>query len=1341
MPNAYQQYLLNQVDRCKSFARFVAADLQPGEFTRFHALAGGAKALVIARAQQRSGRPVLVVAADAESSEVWYDDLAHFGAAGLLHFPMAETLPYEVEEPVIEIVARQYSTLYYLARGERPIVTAAPEENAECGMRNAEQKKKAGDRNSSLRTQASGLPSTASSLQPPAFPLIVAPIEALHRKVPSREDFERLFLTFWWGERLDLGAVARRFVEMGYVRESMTETRGEFSIRGHIVDVFPPHFDNPVRFDLFGDEIESIRFFDAGTQRSLPCPGGDPERVTILPARTQSIAESLARRGRPLVSLLEWLPEDTLVVLDAPEKYDAALEQLDRITLRNHEERLGTPNASQESALPEMRASQRGRGKTGTLPESLPPSRRVPPPNLFGGAGDADEEDAGDESGLVAPSEGLVLPPATLFATAKETRAAFDRFAQVWIPAVEVEREHDREPAVYHFGAVSFENLPTELDTFLSLIKSKQKQEYSVHVVCDNDGQVMRLDELMREHEITSRVVLEREDGAPKPQAGGWRPETVGQKPQAGKRELTPADSELQAPHSASPASDSSLQPPASSLPPPASSLGPQTSSLQPPASSLLPPASSLQPPAYSLRSSASPQSFRPHDVLEGYQEVVLVTGPLQNGFVFPEALLLIITDREMFGRYKRRHVYRKAYKGRPIASAAEIRPGDFVVHMDHGIGRFLGIRRQEIDGRATELLDIEYAERNKLLLPIENVGRIQKYSSVEGATPALDRLGGTRWINRRKKSQEKIEQMAQELLEIYAKRAVAAGFAFGADTTWQSEFEDSFIYDETPDQLRAIDEVKADMCQARAMDRLLCGDVGFGKTEVAMRAAFKAVQEKRQVAILVPTTILAQQHYTTFRERFAEYPVRTEVLSRFRSEAEQAETVRQVKYGGIDIIIGTHRLLSADVQFADLGLLIIDEEHRFGVRQKEKIKAMRASVDILTLSATPIPRTLYMALSGLRDMSVINTPPRDRLPIRTRVIRFIPEEIEQAILRELNRGGQIYFVHNRVRNIAGVARRLREIVPQARIAVAHGQMLERDLEQVMLDFIDRKYDILLSTTIIESGLDIPNVNTIIINRADAFGLAQLYQLRGRVGRDVKRAYAYLIIPDGRPITDTAIRRLRAIEEFTELGMGFQVAMRDLEIRGTGNILGAEQHGAIEAVGFDLYCHLLEEAVQRLRGETRDDDFPVEVKWNVAAFLPAEYVPVESQRIAFYRRCATAREPKNLEDLTEELRDRFGALPAEAANLVAISTLRLLARRCWVERIFVTPRGFKLTPRADALALLRDAQRLRENNQFKEIRSISAEGSGTIVFEYRKWQSDKGLEAAARVLHALAHPA
>ncbi|MCX7625730.1 MAG: transcription-repair coupling factor, partial [Candidatus Sumerlaeaceae bacterium] len=727
--------------------------------------------------------------------------------------------------------------------------------------------------------------------------------------------------------------------------------------------------------------------------------------------------------------------------------------------------------------------------------------------------------------------------------------------------------------------------------------------------------------------------------------------------------------------------------------------------------------------------------------------EIAVTVGELHKGFVCLDAGLYIVTDREIFGRYRRRPIHRKLYKGVAIADPREIRPGEYVVHVDHGIGRFEGIRTQVVDGRVCDFLDIAYAEGGRLLVPVDKIAYVYKYSGPDQAEPQLDKLGGKRWLQRRKKSKEAVEKLARELAALYARRELARGYAYGPDTHAQIEFEASFLYPETPDQLRAIAEVKADMRSDKPMDRLLCGDVGFGKTEVAIRAAFKAIQEGKQVAMLCPTTILAQQHFNTFRERFAGYPIRVELVSRFRSAGEIKKIIEDLHRGGIHMVIGTHALLSKNVKFRDLGLVIVDEEQRFGVRQKEKFKEMRTNVDLLSLTATPIPRTLYMALSGLRSMSLIATPPANRHPVKTRIIHFDPDQIEEAILRELNRGGQVFFVHNRVQTIDQIAERLCEIVPTARVAVAHGQMPDDELEEVMIKFIEGDYDILVSTTIIENGLDIPNVNTIIINRADAFGLAQLYQLRGRVGRESRQAYAYLIVPQGQPITEAAVARLAAIEEFAELGSGFHIAMRDLEIRGAGNLLGREQHGTIADVGFELYCKMLEDAVAEIKGQLEaEQQREVEIQWKISAHLPADYIPVESQRVALYKRIVEARAVNELEEIAEEIRDRYGevprllpdgketeTLPEPVENLLAVAAMRILGRRHGIEKIVLTSRGFKIR-RPDLVRDFSESVRRCIRNGQPE---VFVEGSDCLAFEYRDWPQLNQPKEALRILEAL----
>ncbi len=636
--------------------------------------------------------------------------------------------------------------------------------------------------------------------------------------------------------------------------------------------------------------------------------------------------------------------------------------------------------------------------------------------------------------------------------------------------------------------------------------------------------------------------------------------------------------------------------------------------------------------------------------------------------------VLHTLTDAELFGWSRPKP--RRAAKPRaasPEAFFADLAVGDYIVHIDHGIGIFRGLTRLALNGPEREFLLIEYDRGDKLYVPVHQIDRLSRYVAPGGKAPALHRLGTADWAQVKERTRKAVEDIADELLELYAAREIVSGHAFSPDNPWQHELEASFPYVETEDQLHAIDAVKADMERAKPMDRLVVGDVGYGKTEVALRAAFKAVTDGKQVGVLVPTTVLAQQHFNTFKERLAPFPINVEMLSRFRSTKEQDEIVEKIKSGGVDIVIGTHRLLSGDVQFKDLGLLIIDEEQRFGVVHKERLKQLRQEVDVLTLTATPIPRTLYLSLSGARDMSTIETPPEDRLPIRTYVAEYDERLVRDAILRELDRGGQVFFVHNRVRGINIVADQLRKLVPEANVAVGHGQMAEDQLEQVMVEFAAGQHDVLVCTTIIESGIDIPNVNTLIVNHADKFGLAQLYQLRGRVGRSAARAYAYFLYEKNHPLSAEAHERLQSIAEATELGAGFQIAMRDLEIRGAGEILGAQQHGHISAVGFDLYCRLLASAIDAARARKRNEGAPAEKKsatllglaptidLPLQAHLPEDYVPESALRLKLYRRLADITTYAQVDEIEHELQDRFGAPPEQVANLMYLLRLRVAA--------------------------------------------------------------------------------
>jgi len=652
----------------------------------------------------------------------------------------------------------------------------------------------------------------------------------------------------------------------------------------------------------------------------------------------------------------------------------------------------------------------------------------------------------------------------------------------------------------------------------------------------------------------------------------------------------------------------------------------------------------------------------------EAQPSAVLVgVGHLTRGFRLPDAQLQLWAETDVFEEERKVHERRKSATRTFLSDFRDLKAGDLVVHVDHGIGLFVGLKRIDVGLDPQEFMELRYAGEDKLFVPVERLDLVQKYTGA--ARPALDRLGGTTWEKAKTRVKKAMRDMAEELLKLYAARKAVPGHAFSADTHWQQEFEDAFEWELTPDQRTAIADIKGDMESPSTMDRLLCGDVGYGKTEVAMRAAFKAAMDGKQVAFLAPTTVLAFQHLKTLKDRFAAFPVRIDMLSRFRSKAEQKVSLDDLAAGKVEIIVGTHRLLSKDVVFRDLGLLVVDEEQRFGVAHKERIKQMRKKVDVLTMTATPIPRTLNMSLAGIRDMSIIETPPRDRLSIQTNVVKFDSAVIARAIRTEMERGGQVYFVNNRVESIYSLGNLVTRLVPEARVAVGHGQLSEEELERVMVEFVAHRYDVLLATTIIENGLDIPNANTIIVNRADRFGLAQLYQLRGRVGRSDRRAYAYLLVPPEDSLSPIAKKRLAAIREFSDLGSGFRVAALDLEIRGAGNLLGGEQSGHIEAVGFDMYMKLLEETIKELKGEEIEDDLRAAVNLRVDLRVDESYIPDVNQRLTVYRRVAAVRNEPDLDRIMDEVRDRYGPPPDSVLNLAEYAAIRLLADRLRIESL------------------------------------------------------------------------
>ncbi len=694
--------------------------------------------------------------------------------------------------------------------------------------------------------------------------------------------------------------------------------------------------------------------------------------------------------------------------------------------------------------------------------------------------------------------------------------------------------------------------------------------------------------------------------------------------------------------------------------------------------------------------------------------------GLLECGFIYPEINLAVLTDHQIFTRYLHRYKPPRFKEGMALSSYRNLASGDFVVHIDFGIGKYQGLETLKVDGRKKEFLLLYYLNNDKLFVPLEEFNKVQKYVGKDGAPP-LTRLGGPSWDKIKAQTKKGIKEIAQDLLKLYAQRKTRPGFPFSADTVWQKQLEDSFIYQETEDQLKAIQDVKQDLEKPNPMDRLICGDVGYGKTEVALRAAFKVVWDHKQVAVLVPTTVLAFQHLNSFSERLRDFPVRMEMLSRFKTKKEQKAILEDLKAGKVDIVIGTHRLLQKDILFKDLGLVIIDEEHRFGVVAKEKLKQLKNQVDVLTLTATPIPRTMQLSLIGARDLSLINTPPKNRLPIQTEIIYFDENKIREAMSRELLRGGQIYFVHNRIQSIQQVHQLLKNLIPDLKIAIAHGQMPERKLEQIMTDFYHQKFNCLLSTAIIESGLDIPSVNTIIINRAEQFGLADLYQLRGRVGRSYHKAFAYLIVLSFSGLSETARKRLKALQQFSQLGSNFHLALKDLEIRGAGNLLGSRQHGFLEKVGADMYFKLLEETIQELKGEKILPPLEVKVESDLEIYIPSEFISDESTRIEIYTKLAQIKNLSQLEELKIELQDRFGKLTLEVENLLKITELKVLAQERLIEKVVLKKDNleleFAVTKRFSRIELERFAKAVgfelefRPEKKFKILVKLEQAGS------------------------------
>ncbi len=958
-------------------------------------------------------------------------------------------------------------------------------------------------------------------------PVVVVSAVALTEKVPDPSLRPHGF-TIAKGELMDLDETAMDLVAAGYERVDQVEDRGQFAIRGGILDVFPATEDRAVRVDLFGDEIDSLRYFSTFTQRSL----GDADSVEVAPAA------ELAEEHRELAEI-------------------ASLEE-----------------AENRPDIAEL------------LPvEDFKPFLELVP-------SDAQLLIAGEED----------VPPA-LQDHWQDVCAAF----------------HDTEA---HHLYVKPDDIAATLDqrAKIRLSSIDQDQPFSFRA---------------QSAEIAARGIKDAEPELEKLTRSGYK--TVVAFPAKGEGERA------------------------------AYNLGRLKVSWLDGAGGVDPAAGPARPAAGSNGSSG----------------LIFAQARLREGFIAPQFHLAVIPEHRLFRRRRAPERPTQTRRRGVLRSFAELRTGDIIVHEDHGIARFAGFDTKTVANVTRDYLTLEYAGTDRVFMPVDQLAKISRYVGAGGEHPPLSKLGGNRWEQVKARARRAAQELAGELLNLYAERKRREGFAFSPDTDWQREFEEAFPYTETPDQQDAIEFVKADMEAPRPMDRLICGDVGYGKTEVALRAAFKSVQDDKQVMMLVPTTILAQQHYGTFSERLKDYPVRIEHVSRFRPPAEQRAAVQAFTKGQVDILIGTHRLLSRDVRAKDLGLLIVDEEQRFGVKQKELLRQMKLRVDVIAMSATPIPRTLQMSLAGIRDISVIETPPEGRRPVKTYVGEYDEELVKQALLREKQRGGQAFFLHNRVESIDETAERLRALCPEMRFEVAHGQMDERQLETRMLAFLRGDADVLVCTSIIESGIDIPQANTLIVERADTFGLAQLYQIRGRVGRSRERAYAYLLYPSAAALTGEAAQRLSALSDYTELGAGFKIAMRDLEIRGAGNLLGDEQSGHVAALGFELYMQMLDDAVQAMSedGAEADEDWePVRLDINVDAYVPADYIPYEQAKVDVHRRIAAAREVADLGLLREELEDRFGELPEPLENLISLQTARIKLGQAGAQTVTFRSGRLAVTP-------------------------------------------------------------
>ncbi|MBE6171701.1 transcription-repair coupling factor [Enterococcus mundtii] len=991
---------------------------------------------------------------------------------------------------------------------------------------------------------------TLNRLQQDEPGIYLLPVAALHKRLPDKETWSNAQLHWQIGDEIAVDSLPQQLVLMGYERTEMVAKPGEFSMRGSIVDIYPLTFEYPVRVELFDVEIDSMRYFEADTQRSIE----KIEEVWLPPTSEQIYSQENLLDG---INKIENLLEKKLATTAEPTERQFLHDYFGQL-ISEWQRNIPTDQAKFYADLlyPEHLSildyfPQDSLLIVDDYQRIMETNREMEREAAEWHTQKISELRVFSEQQFVADVHGIIQK---------------EKFATTFFSLFQKGMGNLRFQALYQFQYRTMQQFFGQMPLLKTEMDRWRKQEQTVVIFIPTKERIRKAEQMLRDEDI---LVVETE-----------------------------AD-----------------------------------------------------------------------QLIKG--QVQLVEGALMTGFELPQEKIVTITEKEIFQKTTKKQTRRQTVtNAERLKSYNELKAGDYVVHANHGIGKYIGMETLEVDGVHQDYMTIIYQNDDKLFIPVTQLNLIQKYVASESKTPRINKLGGSEWTKTKRKISSKIEDIADDLIQLYAVREAEKGYAFGPDDSYQKEFENAFPYSETDDQLRSAAEIKRDMEKEKPMDRLLVGDVGYGKTEVALRAAFKAVKESKQVAFLVPTTILAQQHYETMLERFEGFPVNVGLLSRFRTKKQQKETIEELRTGQLDIVVGTHRVLSKDIEFSDLGLLIVDEEQRFGVKHKERLKQLRAQVDVLTLTATPIPRTLHMSMLGVRDLSVIETPPANRYPIQTYVMEKNPGAIREAIQREMGRGGQVFYLYNRVETIERKVEEIQALVPEARIAYAHGQMTEVQLENTLFDFIEGQYDVLVTTTIIETGVDIPNANTLFVENADYMGLSTLYQLRGRVGRSNRVAYAYFMYEQQKILNEVSEKRLQAIKDFTELGSGFKIAMRDLSIRGAGNLLGAQQHGFIDAVGFDMYSQMLSEAVARKQGKNQQTEkTSVEIDLGVDAYLPESYVSDQRQKIEIYKRIRELDSQEMLEELEADLLDRFGEYPEEVAHLLTIGQIKMDGDRALLEMI------------------------------------------------------------------------